>query len=170
MVNSYVSYKRYCELKGVPVQWSHHDWIEAIGYAHLDPDEDWPRRKSPSESPMTTTSSASKTRVPKIDSKALSPTRGRMKVRLDTSVNHMPVVPRGPPRANVCQLHRWADKEFNPSTDETGRKKTTKPAGAWTGVMRCTVCDVNLCIPCWEIFHTKERIRYHIPRILGENE
>ena len=171
MVNSYVSYKRYCELKGVPVQWSHHDWNEAIGYAHLDPDEDWPTKKSPPETPTSSAASASKKRAPKIDSKALSPTRGRMKVRLDTNVNHMPVVPRGPPRANVCQLHRWADKEFNPSTDDkTGRKKNTKPAGARTGVMRCTVCNVNLCIPCWEIFHTKERIRYHIPGILGANK
>ena len=46
MVNSYMSYKRYCELMGVPVKWSHHDWNEAIGYAHLDPDKDWPRKKS----------------------------------------------------------------------------------------------------------------------------
>jgi adenosine deaminase len=30
LVNSYVMYKRYCELKGVPVQWTHHDWNEAI--------------------------------------------------------------------------------------------------------------------------------------------
>ena len=37
LVNSYVMYKRYCELKGVPVQWTHHDWNEAIGYAHVDP-------------------------------------------------------------------------------------------------------------------------------------
>ena len=76
MVNSYVSYKRYRELKEVPVQWSHHDWNEAIGYAHLDPDEDWPRRKFPPETPMSNTSSASKKRAPKIDSKALSPTWG----------------------------------------------------------------------------------------------
>ena len=95
MVNSYVLYKRYYELKGVPVKWLHHDWNEAIGYAHLDPDKDWPRKKSPPESPMSTTSSASKKRAPKIDSKALSPIWGRMKVRLDTSVNHMPVVSQG---------------------------------------------------------------------------
>ena len=170
MVNSYVCYKRYCELKGVPVLWSHHAWNEAIGYSHLDPDEDWPRKKSPPETPKSTTSSDSKKRAPKIDNKALSPTRGRMKVRLDTSRNHMPVVPRGKPHSNVCQLHRWADKEFNPTADVKGRKKNTKPAGGRTNVMRCTVCDVNLCIRCWEIFHTKERLRYHIPGILGENE
>jgi hypothetical protein len=77
MVNPYVCYKRYCELKGVPVQWNHHDWNEAIGYAHLNPDEDWPRKKSPPETPKSTTSSESKKRAPKIDHKALSPTRVR---------------------------------------------------------------------------------------------
>ncbi len=46
MVNSYVCMKRYCKFKGVPVPWTHHDWNEAIGYAHLDPIMDWPRRKS----------------------------------------------------------------------------------------------------------------------------
>ena len=39
--NSYVMYKRYCELKGVPVQWTHHNWTEAIGYAHVDPEVLW---------------------------------------------------------------------------------------------------------------------------------
>ena len=170
MVNSYMSYKRYCELKGVPVKWSHHDWNEAIGYAHLDPGEDWPRKKSCPETAMSTTSSASKKRAPKMDSKALSPTRGRMKVRLDTSVNHMPVVPRGERFNNVCQLHRWADKEFNPGKDKTGKKKNTKPACARGHVMRCTVSDVNLCLGCWEIFHTQQHLRSHIPGILGENE
>jgi len=46
MVNSYVMIKRYCEMKGVPVPWNHHDRNEALGYAHLDPHEYWPRRKS----------------------------------------------------------------------------------------------------------------------------
>ncbi len=42
---SYVCMKRYCKLNGVPVPWMHHDWNEAIGYAHLDPIKDWPKRK-----------------------------------------------------------------------------------------------------------------------------
>ena len=106
MVNSYLCYKQYCKLKGVTVQWSHHDWNEAIGHAHLDPDEDWPRKKSPPETPKSTTSTVSKKRAPKIDIMALSPTQGLMKVRLNTSMNHMPVVPRGKHFNNVCQLHR----------------------------------------------------------------
>ncbi len=45
MVNSYMCYKWYCELKGVLVQWMHYDWNQAIEYAHLEPDEDSPRKK-----------------------------------------------------------------------------------------------------------------------------
>ena len=60
MVNSYVAMKRYCELKGVAVPWNHHDWNEAIGYAHLDPHEYWPRRKTPFKSDDTTAGSAHK--------------------------------------------------------------------------------------------------------------
>jgi hypothetical protein len=29
MVNSYVAMKRYCELKGVKMRWTHHDWNKA---------------------------------------------------------------------------------------------------------------------------------------------
>jgi hypothetical protein len=58
MVNSYVSMKRYCELKGVAVLWNHHDWNEAIGYAHLDPVEYWPRRKAAFKSNDITAGSA----------------------------------------------------------------------------------------------------------------
>ena len=128
------------------------------------------KEKSPPKTPKSTTSSDSKKRALKIDNKALTPTRGRMKVRLDTSRNHMPLVPQGKPHNNVCQLHRWVDKELNPITDVKGRKKNTKPAGARTNVMICTVCNVNLCIRCWENFDAKERLRYYIPGILGENE
>jgi len=64
MVNLYICMKRYCELKGVPVLWTHHDWNEAIGYAHLDPEEDWPKRKSAEINPASKqVSSAEKTRA-----------------------------------------------------------------------------------------------------------
>ncbi len=42
LVNSYVMYKRYCELKGAAITWTHHDWNEAIGNTHIDPNEYWP--------------------------------------------------------------------------------------------------------------------------------
>jgi len=58
MVNSYMCIKRYCELKGVEVPWTHHDWNEAIGYAHLDPEEDWQKRKSAAIKPASVTSAS----------------------------------------------------------------------------------------------------------------
>jgi hypothetical protein len=73
LVNSYVSYKRYCELKGVPVKWTHHDWNEAIAYAHVNPEENWPWKKSPPKSVVDRVTEGKK-RAPKIDSLALLPT------------------------------------------------------------------------------------------------
>ncbi len=160
LVNSYVLYKRYCELKGVPVMWNHHDWNEAVGYAHINPDEYWPRKKCPLKSGVQVT--AGKTRAPKMDSLALSPTRGWLRGRLDNLVMHMPVNPEAATGTTVCQLHRWAYKEFNPHDD-----KNCKPAGLHSQVMRCRTCQVNLCLGCWEIYHTKERLDLSFPGYLA---
>ena len=83
--------------------WNHHDWNEAVGYAHVDPDKYWPRKKCPPKSGVKVT--AIKTRAPKMDSLALSPTRGRLRKRLDNSVMHMPVNPEATTGTTVCQLH-----------------------------------------------------------------
>ena len=155
LVNSYVMYKRYCELKGVPVKWAHHDWNEAIGYAHVDPDEFWPRRKSPPKDRFKT---ALPKRSTKVDSKALSPSQGRLRDRLTPAV-HL-AVPCA--KHHTCQLHRWAHKEFNPCE----RDKNEKPKGSRSQVVRCRECDIHLCIPCFEIFHTKQNLRPMIPTIL----
>ena len=81
VVNSYISYKRYCELKGVLVKWTHHDWNQAIGYAHLELDEDWQRKKKPPEKMTAAAKSTSaEDRAPRVDSQALSPTQGRLKI------------------------------------------------------------------------------------------
>jgi hypothetical protein len=80
LVNSYVSMKRYCELKGVPVPWIHHDWNKAIGYVHLDPIEYWPRRKGSFKNDDTTCPAKQdnlsdlKKKAPRVDSIALLPT------------------------------------------------------------------------------------------------
>ena len=178
MVNSYVMMKRYCEMKGVPVPWNHHDWNEAIGYAHLDPHEYWPRRKSP---PGTTAegsaAAASTTRQPKlnkkgkpilprgprVDSSALSPTRGSLKCRLDHDTRiHMPEPPLT--LGANCALHRWAHKETHPATKE--EEKNLKPPGSRSHVMHCKACDVHLCLNCWALFHTEKRLKPRVFDIL----
>ena len=91
LVNSYTSYKRYCVLKGVAVKWTHHDWNEAIGYAHVEPNEYWLRRKSPPKSvPMAN----AKRMCQRVASQALSPTWGWLRDRLAPS-HHMPVMASG---------------------------------------------------------------------------
>jgi hypothetical protein len=175
MVNSYVSMKRYCELKGVPVPWTHHDWNEAIGYAHLDPVEYWPRRKGPFEDDDATgsankraaTTSDLKKKAPRVDSMSLSPTRGHLKGRLDHETRlHMPLLPL---TVNAtCQLHHWVHKETNPVDKKEG--SNIKPTGLHAHVMRCEECGVHLCLKCWPIFHQKKRLKLCVFDILGEKE
>jgi hypothetical protein len=158
VVNSYVSMKRYCELKGVPVPWSHHDWNEAIGYTHLDP-EYWPKQKGPfsknddatgSATKQAATSDLPKKKAPRLVSMSLSPTRGRLKGRLDHKTRlHMPLPPLSANAA--CQLHRWAHKESNPMDNPEGAN--VKPSGSRAHVMQCEECGMHLCLKCWPIFH-----------------
>ncbi len=105
LVNSYVSYKHLCELKGVPLKWTHHNWNEAVGYAHVDPEEYWPLRKPPSPPMNAGKVPAGKTTAPKFDTHALSPTRGRLPGRLNSEVAHMPVQPEAAVGTTVFQLH-----------------------------------------------------------------
>ena len=163
MVNSYVAMKRYCELKGVPMKWTHHDWNEAIGYAHLDPQAEWIQRKSPGKSPTTNddrgagATSEVKRRNVRIDTVALSPIRGRMNLRLDhTNFRHVPI-----PSGGVCQLHRWAATEAG-----SDKEKRAKPAGSWgRSVAFCEACQVNICIPCWKLYHFKHDLKPHVNTI-----
>jgi hypothetical protein len=132
LVNAYVAMKQYCELKGVPVKWMHHNLNEAIAYAHIDPNEYWPRAKSPPKI-VDLNVTVAKGRSHKMDSLALSPTRGRLRGRLNGSATHMPVLPDAMKGTTVCQLHQWAYKEFNPGDT----RKSPKPAGLHSQVMHC---------------------------------
>jgi hypothetical protein len=63
----------------------------------------------------------------------LSPTRGRLKGRLDHETRlHMPLPPLSANAA--CQLHHWAHKESNPMDKTEGAN--VKPSGSHAHVMR----------------------------------
>ncbi len=160
-MNFYVSMKQYCELKGVPVPWMHHDWNKAIGYMYLDPIEYWPRRKGPFKNDDTTcpakqdNPSDLKKKAPKVDSMYLLPTWGWLKGRLNHNTTiHMPVPPSS--QNAMCQLHCWAHKETRSLDKAVGRN--IKPSSLRSHVMQCETCGVNLCLKCWELFHTKQRL------------
>ena len=72
-----------------------------------------------------------------ISQKSLHPSNGKLKCRLSTSVQHIPEKPIT--RKPRCQLHRWA-------RDRGGGE-------VMAGVIRCTICQVDLCIDCFQLFH-----------------
>ncbi len=148
--------------------WTHHDWNEVVGYAHLDPIKDWPRKKSGNGHPAKKQDNmtlATKKRAMRMDLMALSPKWGRLRIRLDKTKKHMPVNPLLPNAA--CQPHRWAYKETNPV--EEMEKANKKPSGLWSGVMQCKTCKVNLCLKCWKMYHKKHRLKPLVFDILGED-
>ena len=79
---------------------------------------------------------------------SLSPTGG-LKMRLDTTINHLPIKSRTRSR---CALHSWASE----------RKQQTEAF-----VMYCPTCNVNLCIDCYNFFHLTADIHRHRQSIIN---
>ena len=170
LVNAYMMYRRYCELKGVKQEYDHHEFNEKVGYALIAPDsdEDWPRRKSPT--PQTAASQkkrkassaldeAGTPKAPRFSFNALCPTAGKLRKRLDTTLTHMPVEPSVAPANRVCQLHRWAAREEG---------KNIPPGARGHSVAQCKACGVNLCIRCFEMYHTEMFPESKLGDILGK--
>jgi len=165
LVNSYMMLRRYCQLKNVTMPYSHHDFNEAVGYALLDPVTEWQRRKPPPVAARRTPQAAIK-RAPRFTVNTLCPTTGKLKIRLSTSFMHMPVPPPGKKDNHVCQLHRWAHGECQ-SVEQRKDNKNIIPAGARSAVLHCKACGVNLCLHCFELFHTKADLYPEIRTILS---
>ena len=168
VVNAYVMMKRYCELKDVPVPYSHHDFHEAVALAFLDRDNQfgnhWPRKQAAGQkrkSAFATPSPAKKARkaAPRLTKQSVCPRFGALRGRLDLSLGHYL---SGEPDSNrVCQLHRYAYRQMY--DDPKGI-----PSGARLHVYTCEACGVNLCIPCMKIFHTTEYFEDAICTIINE--
>ena len=59
---------------------------------------------------------------------------GQLRIRLNVAADHYPIPPSSM-RAR-CALHRWVDNE------------------SLKQVMKCTTCNVHLCIQCYKLYHT----------------
>jgi hypothetical protein len=78
-------------------------------------------------------------------------------------------MPVPPSHQNVTsQLHCWAYKETHPLDKAEG--SNIKPSGLHSHVMQCEACTVNLCLECWELFHTKEHLKSYVFDILGDKD
>ena len=78
--------------------------------------------------------SGAKKRSANLSDNALNPYTGKLRCRLDRSLNHLPVQ-TNKPEAN-CQLHYWAEKSKY-------RKQ----------LLKCPTCNVTICLDCYKIFH-----------------
>ncbi len=124
--------------------------------AYIGPINHWPWKKSPPElSPLQSANNAtpnvvSLPKCPWFSAQSLA-VDGKLAARLKTTMPHMPVIPPGNKGNHACQLHRWANKE------QTCNNMI--PPGARQHVMRCKQCQVNICLQCWESYHTKEDLK-----------
>ena len=178
MGNAYVLMKRFFELKGLDPKYDHHDFIEEVASALLDPDNYWPKRKSPDTAVPTSSRKRLKSNpssstiavtpaartaplCPRVNDKSLSPNKGKLAHRLDLTLGHFPIFPRSGNGVDrwVCQLHRQADRKIH------GTKRGI-PSGARSNVMQCEFCGVRLCVKCWKIFHTCKNVEDEYENIL----
>ena len=155
MTCAYRMYVRYCQLTGHQIRWNHHDFLECIGRAFVDPST-WPGRtgslKSPPEKRQKQQSPEK--RSVRFSSKALE-ADGALCGRLDSSLNHM-VVPPSAGRSIPCQLHCWAQREKKRQKLERAGKKIDgdalkmdpPPGSRGKDVIHCKLCNVNLCVRC----------------------
>jgi len=75
-------------------------------------------------------------------SEPLHPSRGSLMCRLATNCQHMPVKSKS--KRPRCQLHRWA----------RGRDGTA----VMNQIIACSVCCVDLCVECFNIFHKEANL------------
>ena len=163
---------------------SHYEYIKIIALAWIDQEEYWPEPKKqkrhlsevPDEeliikearqtrarrggrtSPMSETSEegtqkrtrllrATPTKGPKrhnasVTDISLHPSKGSLMCRLATNCQHIPVKSRSNrPR---CQLHRWA----------RGRDGVA----VMNQIIGCSICCVDLCVPCFGVFHKEANL------------
>jgi hypothetical protein len=92
------------------------------------------------ESPLSPTSPTASLLAMRMNNKALDLDKGSLSLCLNHyGISHWPKPPLGKV-APKCALHHWvSDREWQYKE----------------GIMSCSICYVNLCIGCFELFHTE---------------
>ena len=186
LTNAYILYRKYHLSHNSKVPVTHYEFIKQITLAWIDPDTHWPKgteahqskkrkaaeqnedqdtvvtratrklnldyQTSPSLSSDSNPASATSSICIPVTEKNLHPLTGKLKHRLNYSVQHYPQYPKV--KAPRCQLHRWARGRDQPQVKKS--------------VVMCSVCRVNLCIPCFNLFH-KEANLTDIKSDIAEN-
>jgi hypothetical protein len=155
LTNAYVVYIKVNVAEGVDKKQllTHYEFRTEIALNWLDPlyeprthqMKDGPSKRngltpmfsSPSSVSTITTTSSSRATFCTDSSLAEN---GALRCRLDTTMSHLPSRKRG--KRPQCALHNWIDARKN------------------TDILYCQSCNINLCIDCYEIFHT-------VPNLVG---
>ena len=188
LTNSYILYVEYHKMHDSTNYVSHYDYIKMIALAWIDTEYGYQKelkkkrslppiaegiiinngqrraRREGRSSPMSevseitqnsrrvarvthnTASSISSTTRKRantsVTDKSVHPTEGILMCRLTTNCQHIPATSRSNrPR---CQLHRWA----------RGRDG----AAVMNQIISCQICNVDLCVPCFGLFHKEPNL------------
>jgi len=177
LTNAYVMYCRVQEEGNVPKKdrLTHYDFLLSVARAWIDRDEtdirvvrrlQEKKRKQrvlanqcAATQPTTSPAPAKKSRIdaaqsalisppkssskaPRVNDNSLDPHKGALRSRLNHLDNfHCPEEPTC--KIPSCALHRWLFGRANDSHGQTRNK-----------IVACSLCQVNLCIPCFRTFHT----------------
>lgn len=176
LTNSYVAYSKYYDLVEMSEKkMSHYDYIKAVALSWICPNRFrspststtstsdsavydlevfLPAKKkvklSSSETYCSTTSSSSTTilkRKTVVNDSSLHPSHGELICRLNTTVQHFPENKKSKHQKHTrpkCQLHRWA----------RGRKGLE----VRSNILSCDICNVNLCVDCFALFHKEANL------------
>ena len=138
---------------------SHYNYIKSVTLAWLEPatnqqktltsssarkrkhkdDEAGGIQTRSSECTISTITTSESSRHTKITNTSLHPSTGSLRCRLNTTVQHLPMKSKNQkPR---CQLHSWAKGGNAPKV--------------MSGVITCQICQFDLCLDCYRLFHTE---------------
>jgi len=162
LTNSYVCYIKYFDMMLTKPPLTHYEFIKQVALAWINKDMYWPKdnvasiskkRKAENDNNRHTRAtkrklnidamsfSSSESRCIPVNSKSLNPTSGSLNIRLNTTMQHLPQLAKKRAR---CALHRWA--------------RNRGGGEIMAHVVTCSVCPVNLCITCYNIFHKEANL------------
>ena len=165
LTNSYILYLKFHSMHDSKRTLSHYDYIKQISLAWINQELYWPKkvtkttatkkrsseketttqtrsRKRKSDTDLASVSSSGSSRCVRIDDDSLDPNNGKLCIRLNHSFQHFPE--KSNSKKPKCALHRWA--------------RERQPPEVQAGVTTCSICRVNLCIPCYHMFHKEAHL------------
>lgn len=136
---------------------SHHDFLKAIalhwisGSTHQDAVAgsflQYAQSVNTEVSLITNLSlpSAKKLKGTRVNDAALDPKNGSLKHRLYSNLDHLPE--ESSSQRPRCALHRWSGGGVDLAADVRAN------------VVYCATCNINLCVKCYQTFHTISDIK-----------